>query len=363
MPKWRGRDFHGKGAFIMKIATIGLDLAKTLFQVHGVDSQGHIVVRKQLRRADVLPFFAKLEPCVVGMEACGSSHYWGRELTKLGHTVRLIAPQFVRPYVKNNKTDAADAEAICEAVNRPNMRFVPIKTQAQQTMLSLHRARAGLVKSRTALANQIRGLLSEFGIVLPQGIRLLGQRAIEALSNREYEHCEQFRTLIQILVEHLRELGNKAAELEGRIRAMHRTDEAGQLLETIPGVGPLTASALAASIGNPRAFRDGRELAAWLGLVPRQHSSGGKPRLLGISKRGDTALRTLLIHGARAVIRMAATKPEMADSWVMKLCRRRHKNIAAVALAAKNARTAWALLVRKQIYQVSHVPIRSGMTA
>jgi transposase len=276
--------------------------------------------------------------------------------------VRLIAPQFVRPYEKSNKTDAADAEAICEAVSRPHMRFVPIKTQAHQTMLSLHRARAGLVKSRTALANQIRGLLSEFGIVLPQGIRLLGQRAIEALSNREYEHCEQFRTLIQLLVEHLRELGNKAAELEGRIRAMHRMDEAGQLLETIPGVGPLTASALAASIGNPRAFRDGRELAAWLGLVPRQHSSGGKPHLLGISKRGDTALRTLLIHGARAVIRMAATKPEMADSWVMKLCRRRHKNIATVALAAKNARTAWALLVRKQVYQVSHIPIRSGVT-
>ncbi|SAL75401.1 transposase [Caballeronia udeis] len=243
------------------------------------------------------------------------------------------------------------------------MRFVPIKTQAQQAMLSLHRARAGLVKSRTALANQIRGLLSEFGIVLPQGIRLLGQRAIEALSNPEHELCEPFRTLIQLLVEHLRELGNKAAELEGRIRAMHRTDEAGQLLETIPGVGPLTASALAASIGNPHAFRDGRELAAWLGLVPRQHSSGGKPRLLGISKSGDTALRTLLIHGARAVIRMAATKPELTDSWVMKLCRRRHKNIAAVALAAKNVRTAWALLIRKQVYQVSHVPIRPGVTA
>lgn len=346
----------------MKIATVGLDLAKTLFQIHGVDSQGHVVVRKQVRRADVLAIFAKLEPCVVGMEACGSSHYWGRELTKLGHTVRLIAPQFVRPYVKSNKTDAADAEAICEAVNRPHMRFVPIKTQEQQTMLSLHRARAGLVKSCTALANQIRGLLGEFGIVLPQGIRMLGQRVIEALSNHEHELCAEFRTLIQLLVEHLRELGNKAAELEGRIRAMHRTDEAGQLLETIPGVGPLAASALAASIGNPRAFRDGRELAAWLGLVPRQHSSGGKPRLLGISKRGDTALRTLLIHGARAVIRMAANKPEMTDSWVMKLCRRRHKNIAAVALAAKNARTAWALLIRKQVYQVGHVPVRADVT-
>ncbi|KAA0998687.1 IS110 family transposase [Paraburkholderia panacisoli] len=346
----------------MKVTTVGLDLAKTLFQVHGVDSQGHVVVRKQLRRADVLAFFAKLEPCVVGMEACGSSHYWGRELAKLGHTVRLIAPQFVRPYVKSNKTDAADAEAICEAVQRPHMRFVPVKTPVQQTILSLHRARAGLVKSRTALANQIRGLLGEFGIALPQGIRLLGQRAMEALSTRDREHSEPFRALIQMLVEHLRELGNKVAELEGRIRAIHRTDAPGRLLESIPGIGPLTASALAASIGDARAFRSGRELAAWLGLVPRQHSSGGTPRLLGISKRGDTALRTLLIHGARAVIRMAAVKPEMADSWLMKLCQRRHKNIAAVALAAKNARTAWAMLIRNQAYQAGHVPARSSVT-
>ena len=346
----------------MKLATVGLDLARNVLQVHAVDLQGQIVVRKQLRRSDVLRFFATLEPCVIGMEACGSSHYWGRQLTKLGHTVRLIAPQFVRPYVKSNKTDAADAEAICEAIQRPNMRFVPVKTPAQQTVLSLHRARAGLVKSRTALANQIRGLLGEFGIVLPQGIRLLGQRAMEALSSRDSEHGEPFRSLIQMLVEHLRELGNKVAELEGRIRAIHRTDAPAQLLETIPGIGALTASALAASIGNARAFRSGRELAAWLGLVPRQHSSGGTPHLLGISKRGDTALRTLLIHGARAVIRMAATRPEMADSWLMNLCRRRHKNIAAVALAAKNARTAWAMLIRDQPYQAAHVPVRSSVT-
>ncbi|MGF6483013.1 transposase [Paraburkholderia sp. JPY419] len=242
------------------------------------------------------------------------------------------------------------------------MRFVPVKTQAQQTILSLHRARAGLVKSRTALANQIRGLLGEFGIVLPQGIRLLGQRAMEALSSRDREYCEPYRTLIQMLVEHLRELGNKVAELEGRIRAIHRTDAPGQLLETIPGIGALTASALAASIGDARAFRNGRELAAWLGLVPRQHSSGGTPRLLGISKRGDTALRTLLIRGARAVIRMAAAKTEMTDSWLMKLCRRRHKNIAAVALAAKNARIAWAMLIQGQTCQANHVPVRSSGT-
>ena len=266
----------------MNIATVGLDLAKSVLQVHAVDLQGHTVVRKQLRRTDVLRYFATLEPCVIGMEACGSSHYWGREFTKLGHTVRLVAPQFVRPYVKSNKTDAADAEAICEAIQRPNMRFVPLKTQEQQTMLSLHRARAGLVRSRTTLANQIRGPLGEFGIVLPQGIRLLGQRAMEALASRDGEHCEPFRALILMLVEHLRELGNKVAELEGRIRAIHRTDAPGQLLETIPGIGALTASALAASIGNARAFRNGRELAAWLGLVPRQHPSGGTPRLLGI---------------------------------------------------------------------------------
>ena len=346
----------------MNIATVGLDLAKSVMQVHAVNSQGEIVVRKQLRRANVLRYFATLEPCVIGMEACASSHYWGRELTKLGHTVRLIAPQFVRPYVKSNKTDAADAEAICEAITRPNMRFVPLKTQAQQTVLSLHRARAGLVKSRTALANQIRGLLGEFGIVLPQGIQLLGQRAMAALSTRDDGHSEPFRALIQMLVEHLRELGSKVAELEGRIRAIHRTDAPGRLLETIPGIGPLAASALAASIGNAGSFRSGRELAAWLGLVPRQHSSGGTPRLLGISKRGDTALRTLLIHGARAVIRTAASKPEMADSWVMKLCRRRHKNIAAVALAAKNARTAWAMLIRNQPFQANHMPTRSSVT-
>ena len=362
MPKWTSRDTHGKGAFIMKIATVGLDLAKNVLQFHAGDSQGHLVARKQLRRTEVLRYFAKLEPCAVGMEACGSSHYWGREFAKLGHTVRLVAPQFVRPYVKSNKTDAADAEAICEAIQRPHMRFVPVKTQAQQTMLSLHRARAGLVKSRTALANQIRGLLGEFGVVLPQGIRRLGQRAMAALSTRDSEHSEPFRALIQMLVEHLRERGNKVAELEGRIRAIHRLDAPRQLLETIPGIGPLTASALAASIGNAHAFRSGRELAAWLGLVPRQHSSGGTPRLLGISMRGDTALRTLLIHGARAAIRMATTKPEMADSRLMKLCRRRHKNIAAVALAAKNARTAWAMLIRGQAYQVSHVPVRPSAT-
>jgi transposase len=197
MPKWRSRDVHGKGAFIMNIATVGLDMAKNVLQIHGVDSQGHVVVRKQLRRTDVLRYFATLAPCVIGMEACGSSHYWGRELAKLGHTVRLVAPQFVRPYVKSNKTNAADAEAICEAIQRPHMRFVPVKTQAQQTILSLHRARAGLVKSRTALANQIRGLPGEFGIVLPQGIRLLGQRAMAALASRDNEHCEPFRALIQ----------------------------------------------------------------------------------------------------------------------------------------------------------------------
>ncbi|WP_321930436.1 IS110 family RNA-guided transposase [Paraburkholderia guartelaensis] len=202
----------------MNIATVGLDLAKSVLQIHAVDSQGQIVVRKQLRRADVLRYFATLQPCVIGMEACASSHYWGLELAKLGHTVRLIATQFVRPYVKSNKTDAADAEAICEAITRPNMRFVPVKTQAQQTVLSLHRARAGLVKSRTTLANQIRGLLGEFGIVLPQGIRLLGQRAMAALSIRDDEHSEPFRALIQMLVKHLRELGSKVAELEGRNR-------------------------------------------------------------------------------------------------------------------------------------------------
>lgn len=327
----------------MKITTIGLDLAKNVFQVHGVDSSGKTVLRKQLKRDQMATFFAKLAPCLVGMEACGSAHYWARKLQGLGHTVRLMAPQFVKPYVKANKNDAADAEAICEAVTRPNMRFVPVKNVEQQAVLALHRVRQGLVKARTAQANQIRGLLSEFGLIVPQGIAHLHERVPLLLDQANDELPGAFRELIRGLMAHLKELDRQVGELERQIQAWHRANALSRKLEQIPGIGPITASALVASIGNAQNFANGRQLAAWLGLVPRQHSTGGKPNLLGISKRGDTYLRTLLIHGARSVIRHAERKLD-GQTWLHKLMGRRNKNVAAVALANKNARIVWALL-------------------
>ena len=285
----------------MKITTLGIDLAKHVFQVHGTDAQGKMVLKKALKRAQVLPFFANLPPCLVGMEACGSAHYWARKLTEFGHTVKLMAPQFVKPYVKANKHDAADAEAICEAVGRPNMRFVPLKTAEQQGVLALHRAREGMVKARTAQANQIRGLLAEYGIVIPQGIQHIAERIPEILEDGDNGLPGVFRSLLQRLEAHLKELDRQVREVEREIHLWHRENEASRRLADVPGIGPLTASALVATVGDARSFENGRQLAAWLGLVPRQHSTGGKPVLLGISKRGDTYLRRLLIHGARAV--------------------------------------------------------------
>ena len=283
----------------MKVTTIGVDLAKSVFQVHGVGGSGKTVVQRRLRRNQVLPFFAQLPACLIGMEACSSAHYWARELQALGHTVKLMAPQFVKPYVKANKTDAADAEAICEAVTRPTMRFVPIKSVDQHAVLSLHRARAGFVKARTAQANQVRGLLGEFGIILPQGIVHVAKRIPEIVEDADNGLPIMFRQLLQRLREYLIVLNRQIEELENEINAWHRNNEDSQRLAQIPGVGALTASALVASVGDAKCFKNGRQLAAWLGLVPRQHSSGGKPMLLGISKRGDTYLRMLLVHGAR----------------------------------------------------------------
>ena len=287
----------------MKLTTIGMDLAKSVFQVHGADAHGKLVLKKQLKRSQVLPFFANLVPCKIGMEACGSAHYWARKLQALGHTVQLIAPQYVKPFVKRNKNDAADAEAICEAVTRPNMPTVPIKNASQQAILSVHRARQGFVKARTAQANQIRGLLAEFGIVMPQGISHMAKRVPEILEDGENELPGSFRMLIQRLVDHLNVLDQQVGELEHEIQIWHRENEASQKLAKIPGIGPITASAVVASVGDAGNFKNGRQLAAWLGIVPRQHSTGGKATRLGISKRGDTYLRTLMIHGARAVIR------------------------------------------------------------
>ena len=334
----------------MKITTIGLDLAKTVFQVHGVDERGKAALKKVLKRGQVLPFFANLQPCLIGMEACGSAHHWARKLEALGHTVKLMAPQFVKAYVKTNKNDAADAEAICEAVTRPTMRFVPIKNGEQQAVLALHRARQGFVKARTAQANQIRGLLAEYGLVIPQGISHIATHLPDILEDGENGLPGVFRQLIDRLGTHLKEPDRQVHELEEQIQAWHRTNEASRKLADIPGVGPITASALVASIGDARNFDDGRQLAAWLGLVPRQHSSGGKQTLLGISKRGDTYLRTLLIHGARAVIRVAERKVNHAGSWLAGVMGRRNKNVAAVALANKNARIVWALLAHDREY-------------
>ncbi len=264
----------------MKITTIGVDLAKNVMQVHGVNERGEPVLKKQLRRHKVTAFFANLGPCRVGMEACGSAHYWARELERLGHEVKLMAPQFVKPYVKSNKHDAADAEAICEAVGRSNMRFVPIKDTEQQAVLALHRARQGFVKSRTAQANQIRGLLGEYGIILPQGISHIGKRVPELLEDAEKGLPDTFRALLARLAEQLKILDQQVGELEAEIERWHRANEASLRLAQIPGIGALTASALVASIGDARQFENGRQLAAWLGLVPRQHSSGGKATII-----------------------------------------------------------------------------------
>jgi transposase len=329
----------------MNITTIGLDLAKTVFQVHAVDQHGKVVLRRSLSRSQMVSFFTQLDACLVGMEACGSAHHWARTLQALGHEVRLMSPQFVRPYVKTNKHDAADAEAICEAVRRPNMRFVAVKSVEQQSILAVHRVRAGMVKARTAQSNQLRGLLSEFGIVMPRGLSILYRTVPSLLENEDLPVA--LRSLLGRLHTQLRELDRQVVELEAEIVAWHRRSEASQRLARIPGIGPLTASALVASIGDIRHFRNSRQLAAWLGLVPRQHSSGGKARLLGISKRGDVYLRTLLIHGARSVIHHAKTP----TTWLQGLLQRRPGNVATVALANKNARIVWALLAHDRTYQ------------
>lgn len=342
----------------MKITTVGIDLAKSVFQVHGVDKHGKTVLRKSLKRKDVVSFFANIEPCLIGMEACGSAHHWARKLTALGHTVRLMAPQFVKPYVKTNKSDRNDAEAICEAVGRQNMRFVAVKTAEQQAVLALHRGRQGFVKARTAQGNQIRGLLAEFGIVIPKGIGHIAKRLPEILEDGENGLPGMMRELIARLGENLKAMDKHVGELEQQIKLWHRQNERSCKLEAIAGIGPITASAFVATVGDAKSFKNARQVPAWLGMVPRHQGTGGKVALGRISKRGDAYLRTMLIHGARSVITQIARKPEQADGWLKKLIARRNKNIAAVALAAKNARIAWALLANERDYQSNYVAIR-----
>jgi transposase len=327
----------------MQITTIGVDLAKNMLQVHGANEHGKPVLRKQLKRDQVVAFFANLPPCLIGIEACGGAHHWARKLQALGHTVKLMAPQFVKPYVKSNKNDVADAEAICEAVSRPTMRFVPIKSIDQQSVLAMHRVRQGFVKARTAQANQIRGLLAEFGMVVPQGIAYIASRVPDLIEDASNSLTGDFRLLIDRLLEHLKVLDTQVDEIEVRIKAWHQASVVSKRLEKVPGIGPLTATAITATVGDAKNFDNGRQLAAWLGLVPRQSSSGGKSNLLGMSKRGDAYLRTLLIHGARSVIYRVGQRADETN-WLFKLMTRRNVNIAAVALANKTARIVWALL-------------------
>lgn len=335
----------------MQVTTYGVDLAKQVFQVHWVEADSGEVKRKMLTRGQFQAFFARRPVGLVAMEACGSAHHWGRTLSALGHEVRLISSQFVRPFVKSNKTDAADAQAIWEAAQRPEMRFVALKSELQQAVLGLHRMRAQLVKMRTMQANQVRGLLYEFGVVVPRGWRaLLGQAGPILADSSRRETPELIRGELQQQLQALRELTGRIEQLERSIVSYRAHDEQCRRIEAIPGVGPLSSTAVLASVGDARAFRSGREFAAFLGLVPRQSGTGGRIRLLGISKRGDPYLRTLLIHGARAVLNHASRPGRTVSPWLQGLLSRRPKNVAIVALANKIARTIWALLAHDRTY-------------
>lgn len=328
----------------MTIVRIGLDLAKYVFEVHGVDGRGKTTLRKTLRRGQVGRFFANLPPCIVGMEACGGAHFWARKIGMFGHEARLISPQFVKPYIKSNKSDRNDAEAICEAVGRPHMRFVTIKSDEQLTLQATHRIRSRLIGNRTALANQIRGILAEFGVVVARNIGALRGRLPEIIDGADGCLDAMTRSLVIELRDELIEADKRVRVYDHRIKRLCSLSEACERLRQIEGIGPVTATALVAAAGDARAFNNGRQFAAWLGLVPRQHSSGGRVRLLGISKRGDRYLRTLLIHGARSALRRCRHKKDARSRWLQKLRERRHPNVAAVALANKNARIAWVLL-------------------
>ena len=335
----------------MDISTIGLDLAKTVFQVHGIDASGAVVIRKTLRRPQVLPFFAKLPACLVGMEACGTSHHWARELTRLGHAVRLMPPAYVKPYVKRGKTDANDAEAICEAVSRPTMRFVAVKSPEQQAALALHRTRELLVKERTQLVNMIRGLLAEFGIDIPRGLERALAMARQVAEGEILDVPDDTATCILALSEQALAAHERLRAIDRAMLASHRASDVAMRLATIPGIGPIGASALAASVADPHQFRSGREFAAWLGLTPLQKSSGGKERQGRISKMGDKYLRKLLIVGMTSLVRRAKYKPESVDPYVADLLARKPARVATVAMANKAARTAWAIMARGGTYR------------
>jgi transposase len=331
--------------------TLGIDSAKNVLQLHGVNGRGKIVLQKRLSRNKVLAFIAKLPACLIGMEASGGSHYWAREFTNLGPEVKLMAPQFVKPYIQGNKNDSHEAAAICEAVSRPRRRFVPIKSVAQQDMQALHRLRERPIKMRTALVNQIRGLWSEYGIVMPKGVPQVRHKVPFLLEDADNGLTGEAREWLQSLQAELPFVDEQIEATTERMKQMFAADEACQRLAALRGIGPLTATALVAAVGDARGFKNGRQLAAWLGLVPKQNSTGGKPTLLGISKRGNSSLRKLLIHGARAVVRHLQDKTDAWSCWLKGVEERRGKNRACVAHANKVARVAWGLLAREERYR------------
>lgn len=339
----------------MQIKRVGLDLAKASIQVHAVDRHDAVVMKRSIKRSELLKLFVDRPACLIGMEACAGAHYWARELSRLGHTVRLMAPKHVKPYLQGQKNDANDAAAICEAVSRPKMRFVAVKSVAQQDVQALHRIRSQCVEQRTAKVNLIRGLLAEYGIVIAQQVNNLRRALVDLLEDAENGLTMSFRDLLAGLREDLAYLDHRIAELTQRIERHVAAHEPARRLLALPGVGPMTASALCATVGDATAFANGRQLAAFLGLTPRQHSTGGKPKLLGIHKQGDSYLRGLLVHGARAVQRMAAKKTDHRSTWLNDLSKRRHKNIATVAQANKTARIAWVILAKGETYRTDFV--------
>ena len=335
----------------MEISTIGLDLAKSVFQVHGVDETGKAVLRKSLRRSQVLAFFTKLSPCRVGMEACGTSHHWARELQRLGHAVRLMPPAYVKPYVKRGKTDANDAEAICEAVTRPTMRFVALKSPEQQAALSLHRSRNLLVKQRTQLVNMVRGVLAEFGVQTPRGLHHALALAARLVDGEAGEVPALAQRMVAGLARQIEMLQAELTAIEKEILGWHRSSDVSQRLATIPGIGVISATALAASVTDPQQFRSGREFAAWLGLTPLQNSSGGKERMGRISKMGDKYLRRLLVVGMTSLVRRARANPASVDPRINDLLTRKPVRLATVAMANRTARIIWAVMARGETYR------------